>query len=100
MDTVSLLKKPSALLPLVMSLVALAMVIVYAAIFGITPHADEGTPARIFQFLLVAQLPIVTYFILRWLPKYLKESLRVLALHASAWLAAFATIYILEHWCI
>ena len=90
---VSLVKRPSAFLPLAMSFAALTLVLGHAAIFGIVHEADEGAAAHIFQILMVAQLPIVAYFMLKWLPKRPKESLQVLALLAGEWLAAFAAIY-------
>ena len=49
------IRQPSAFLPLAMSLVALTMVLVHAAIFGIVHEADEGTAAHIFQILMVAR---------------------------------------------
>jgi len=82
----SLLKQPSAWIPLVMSLAALALILGYVAIFGIVHNTDEGTPAHIFQLLMVLQLPVVAYFGLKWLPKRPKQSLLVLVLHAVAWI--------------
>ena len=57
--TVPSMKQPSAFVPLAMSLVALTMVLVHAAIYGIVREADEGTAAHIFQILMAAQVPIV-----------------------------------------
>jgi len=91
---VSLIKRPSAFLPLAMSLAALTLVLGHAAIFGIVHEVDEGAAAHIFQILMVAQVPIVVYFIIKWLPKQPKESLQVLALLAVEWLAALAAV----HW--
>jgi hypothetical protein len=91
---VSLIKRPSAFLPLAMSLAALTLVLGHAAIFGIVHEVDEGAAAHIFQILMVAQVPIVVYFIIKWLPKQPKESLQVLALLAGEWLAALAAV----HW--
>ena len=83
----------SAWLPLAMSLAALALVLGHAAIFGIVHEADEGTAAHVWQILMAAQLPIVAYFILKWLPRRPRESLQVLALLAGTWLANFAAVY-------
>ena len=94
MVNVSLIKQPSAFLPLAMSLAALTLVLGHAAIFGIVHEVDEGAAAHIFQILMVAQVPIVVYFIIKWLPKQPKESLQVLALLAGEWLAAFVAV----HW--
>jgi hypothetical protein len=88
----SLLKQPSAWVPLAMSIAALSMVLGYVAIFGIVQHTDEGTPAHIFQLLMILQLPIVAYFALKWLPKRPKQSLLVLALQAIAWIIPVLTV--------
>ena len=88
----SLLMQPSALIPLLMSLTALSLVIIHAAIYGIAHEADEGTLAHIFQILMVAQLPVVVYFAIKWLQKNPKQSLLVLALQAATWLAAIAAV--------
>ena len=89
----SLIRQPSALLPLAMSLAALTLVLGHAAVFGIVHEADEGAAAHIWQILMAAQLPLVAYFMLKWLPRRLRESLQVLALLAATWLANFAAVY-------
>jgi len=91
----SLFKQPSAWIPLLMSLAALAIVLGHAAIFGIVHENDEGTAAHLWQILMVLQLPIVAYFLIKWLPKKLKQSLLVLALLGATWLANFAAVYFL-----
>ena len=55
------LRQPTVFLPLVMSLVALAIVLVHYAIFGIVDETDEGTAAHIFQLLIVLQVPFITF---------------------------------------
>jgi hypothetical protein len=92
---VSPLKQPSAYLPLAMSLAALTLVLTHAAIFGVVHAADEGTAAHVWQILMAAQLPIVAYFLLKWLPGRPRESLQVLALLAGTWLANFAAVFFL-----
>jgi len=82
----SLLKQPSAWIPLVMSLAALALLLCYVAMFGIVHNEDEGAPAHLFQLIMLAQLPIVAFFAVRWLPKQPKQSLLVLGLQAVAWI--------------
>jgi len=91
----SLVKSLSALLPLAMSLAALALVVGHALMFGIVHEADEGTPAHIFQLLMAAQAPIIAFFALKWLPRAPGQTLRVLALQTVAALAAFAAVYFL-----
>ncbi len=92
-ENVSLIKQTSAWLPLTMSLTALTLVLAHAVVYGVVHEADEGTAAHIWQILMAAQLPILAYFMLKWLPRQLKESLQVLALLAGTWLANFAAVY-------
>jgi hypothetical protein len=94
----SLFKQPSAWIPLAMSFAALAMIVIYVAIngFASSGNGDEGAPARIFQLIMLAQLPIVGYFAVRWLPKRPKQSLIVLALQAVAWIIPIVTIMYFE----
>jgi len=94
----SLFKQPSAWLPFVMSFAALAMILVYVAIngFASSGKGDEGAPARIFQLIMTAQLPIAGYFAVKWLPRQPKHSLIVLALQAVAWIIPVVTIIWLE----
>ena len=88
----SLLKQPSAWIPLMMSLAALTLLLGYVAIFGIVHNEDEGTPAHIFQLIMLAQLPIAAYFGFKWLPKQPKQSLLVLALQAVAWIVPILAV--------
>ena len=91
----SLIKEPSALLPLIMSFVALAIVVGHAAMFGIVHEADEGTPAHIFQLLMAAQFPLIAFFAIKWLPQAPEEALKVLALQAAAGIVALGSVYFL-----
>ena len=91
-----LIKRPSAFLPVAMSLLALATVLVTIAAFGVPPDADEGTAAHIFQLLIVAQLPIVAFFAITWVPQERTSALGVLALQAGAGIAALAPVYMLH----
>ena len=60
------IRQPAVFLPLVMSLFALAMVLVHFAIYGIVVESDEGTAAHIFQLLMVAQIPFLAFLAFRW----------------------------------
>jgi len=90
---VSPLKQPSALLPIAMSVAALAVVLAHIAIFGVVREADEGTAAHLWQLLMAGQVPAVAYFSLKWLPRAPGQALCVLALQAVAALAACAPVY-------
>jgi len=100
--TIPSIKQPSAFVPLAMSLAALALLLIHFAMFGNVRGADagqvhdEGPAARIFQLLLVAELPIIAFFAIKWLPKAPKDALLILALQAGAGIAAIATVLFLE----
>jgi len=96
MSLSTMLKRPSAALPVVMSLAALGVVLVHVAVFGAAREADEGAAAHIFQLLMVAQLPVMGYFAIRWLPEAPRQGLAVLALQVAAAIAAFAPVFLLR----
>lgn len=93
MNFSTMIKKPSAFLPVVMSLVVLATLFSYFARFGVVHETDEGTAAHIFQILMAGQVPIVAFFAIRWLPRFPKQALQVLALQAVAAFAALAPVF-------
>jgi len=79
-----------------MSLAALADVVVSIAIFGVLHETDEGTAAHIWQLLMAGQIPILAFFAVKWLPRAPRQTLYVLALQASAALAAMAPVFLLH----
>jgi hypothetical protein len=91
----TLVREPSAVLPVAMSLVALAIVLGHVALFGAAREADEGTAAHLWQLLMAAQLPIIAWFAARWLPRAPGQALLVLALQLVAALAALAPVFLL-----
>jgi hypothetical protein len=96
-----MIKRPSAFVPLTMSLIALVTVLVAVAWgIGQTGHMvrdpDEGSIAHIFQLLMTLQVPIVVFFAIKWLRRAPRQTLGVLALQAGAWLAACAPVFILN----
>ena len=92
----TLIKKPSAFLPVTLSLAALAVVLVHVAVFGAAREADEGAAAHLWQLLMAAQLPFLLFFAIRWLPQSPKPALLVMALQAGAIAAALAPIFVLH----
>ena len=96
MTLATLMKQLSAFLPQAMSMVALATVVIHIVRFGAAREADEGTSARIFQLLLVLQLPIVAFFAIKWLPREPRLALLVLILQALAGLAALALVFLFQ----
>lgn len=95
MDFLTLLKRPSANLPPLMSLAALSVIAIHVALFGFARQADEGAAAHIFQLLMVAQVPIIIWFAVRRVPRHTKAALQVLALQIAAALVPLAVLFIL-----
>jgi len=89
-------KRPSAFVPVAMSLAALAIVLVHIIKFGTARQADEGTGAHLWQLLMAAQIPIIAFFAIRWLPQSPRSALPVLALQVVAALAALVPVYLLD----
>ena len=96
MRTLDMLKHPSAFVPLLMSLAALGVVLVYLAINGPAPQADEGAAAHIWQLLMAAQVPIVLFYAVKWLPRSPRQGSITLALPAGAAVAALLPVYLLR----
>jgi hypothetical protein len=92
-----MLRHPSAFFPVAMSGVALATVLMFIALHGTAPQADEGAAAHLWQLLMAAQVPIVLFFAIRWLPQSPRKAVPVLALQLVAALAAMAPVFLL-HW--
>lgn len=91
----TMLKRPSAMLPVVMSSIALATVLVYLARNGPAPQPDEGAAAHLWQLLMAGQLLIVACFAVKWLPQEPRPTLGVLGLQVVAAVAALAPVFLL-----
>ena len=89
----SLLKNPSAFLPVAMSVSAMTVVFVHIVLYGIAREADEGPIAHIWQILMAGQLPVLAFFAIKWLPRAPRPTLYVLALQAGAALASMAPVF-------
>lgn len=90
------MRRPSAFLPVAMSIAALIVVLGHIAMFGAAREADEGAAAHLWQLLIAGQVPVVAFFAIRWLPREPRTALQVLALQAGALLAALAPVYFLN----
>jgi hypothetical protein len=96
MNIGAMIKRPSAFVPVAMSLAALAIVLIHITMSGVARQADEGTAAHLWQLLMAAQIPIIGFFAIRWLPQSPGSALPVLALQAVAAVAALAPVYLLN----
>jgi len=93
MTFAAMIRKPSAFLPVAMSIAVLAMLCYVIRRFGVVHESDEGAAAHIFQMLMAGQLPIIAFFTVKWLPRFPRQALEVLALQACAALAAMAPVF-------
>ena len=92
----SSLKLPSAWIPIAMSLTALLLVLAHIALYGAGRQADEGPTAHLFQLLMAAQLPVVAFYAIKWLPQSPSRAVQVLALQFFAALLALSPVYFLH----
>jgi hypothetical protein len=81
-------KKPSAWIPVVMSLVALVLVLIQLGIHLVEPERDDGAVAHLWQLLMAAQLPIIAFFAFRWARRARWQAATVLVVQAIAAAAA------------
>ena len=97
----AMMRRPSAYLPVAMSLAALAMVLGAVAVDlarggAIARDPDEGAVAHLFQLLMTVQWPITLFFAVKWLRRAPRQTLGVLGLQAATWLAGCAPVYFLH----
>ena len=85
----------SRVAPVIMSLLALALIVEGLAQFGLHHReADEGWQAHLFQLLIVLQVPIVLLFVATANWRQLRRTLPALGLQAAALGAALGALYI------
>ena len=91
------LRRPLAWLPIALSLTALALVVGYALTVSPLPSGgDEALPARIFQLLLAAQVPIVVWFVATSGARRPGVTVAIVALQVLAALVPVALVSVLE----
>jgi hypothetical protein len=89
-------RRPSAFLPVAMSLTALAIVLGHVVFYGAAREADEGAAAHLWQLLMAGQAPVLAFFAIKWLPRAPRQTLAVLGVQAGAVLASLAPVYFLN----
>ena len=99
----AIIRRPSAFLPIAMSLTALTMLLGAMASYRMTHgtlviarEPDEGAIAHLWQILMAGQMPIIAFFAIKWLPRSPRQTLGVLALHVGAALASMAPVFFLN----
>jgi len=100
MEMVEMFRKPSAWLPVALSLVAFGTVLIHVATVGVVAQPvarqDEGAPARVFQALMTGAALLIGYFAIRWLPTAPKVGAAIVALQLVAAAVPIGTIIWLE----
>jgi len=91
-----MLRQPTAIIPLAMSLAALGVVLIHIAVAGVAREPDEGTAAHLWQLLVAGQIPVIALFAVMWLPRAPREALLVLGMQAAAVVAAAAPVFLLN----
>jgi len=96
-----MLGKPSAFVPVAMSVTALVLLLGslagdVAKYGAVVREADEGTVAHLFQLLMAGQVPVLGFFAVKWLPRVPGPAFSVLGLQIAAALAALAPVFLLH----
>lgn len=89
------MRKPSAIIPIAMSLSALVVILIAIAISGAKRQPDEGAAAHIWQLLMVGQIPLLGWFAFRWFRKDFRAAIPVLGLQIVAFAAALLPVWLL-----
>ena len=85
--------RASAVIPIVMSVLALLLVLVHIVLYGVTREADEGAAAHVWQLLMAGQAPVIAFYAIKWLPREPKRAMGVLGMQIGAALAAELPVY-------
>ena len=92
-----LLRKPTAWIPLALSLVMLVIFLGYFFSAGVpNPEADEGTGAHLFQIWLALEVILIPLFAIKWLPREPKHAWPILAMQILLVLLVMAPVFILK----
>ena len=92
----TIIRRPTAFLPVALSLAALTLVLAHIALYGITHQPDEGAAAHLWQLLMALQLPIIAFFAIRYVPQQPRQASLILAIQLLSALLACAPVYFLK----
>lgn len=94
----SLIKKPSAWLPIALTAVMLGMMILYFVhIIPPEPTGDEGIMAHSFQLWLVLEFFATLFFALKWFSREPREAWKITALQVTLAIVPVAIVLFLEY---
>src|SRR5580765_3436533 len=91
--TLSLLKQPSALVPIGLAAAALTLPYILVLIFGPDPAGDEGIGAHRWQLLMLLQIPAMLVFVARWAAREPRQTIVVLGMQIAAFFAAMFPVW-------
>ena len=91
----SIIKQPSAWIPIALSFAILGVMLIYITGFGPPqPEADEGLGAHLFQIWLALEALLIPFFAITWLPHAPRQALFILAIQiALVFAACFPVFY-------
>ena len=90
----TLLKKPSAWIPILLTIGMLAVLAMYLAqIFPPDPVGDEGAGAHLFQLWIPLEALLIGYFALVHVPQRPKEALAILAVQIGLALVPLVIVF-------
>jgi hypothetical protein len=89
--------RPTALVPIVMSIAALVILFLALAFgIGVSNDGDEGTAARLWQLLMIGQMPIVAFFAISWVPRVPRYAIAVMAVQLAVALSSALPVFLLQ----
>jgi hypothetical protein len=94
--SLAMFRVPSAWLPLAMSGMALVILAAQVLTFGAAHEADEGAAAHLWQLFMAGQVPLIAWFVVRWLPRSPQLAIQVLAAQVVALAIAAAPVALLR----
>lgn len=92
---ISLGKKASALIPALMSIVAIFLFSIHVLLHGWHPVRAEGAIAYLYLLLVVAQLPVIALFAYRWFRLAPLQGFPVIATQVVALAAALIPVHLM-----
>ena len=94
-DIAVLARKPSAVAPVVMSLLAFALVLATVTLWGARRQPDEGAAAHVWQLLMIGQLPVLAWFAWSSLRRAPRAAFLILVIQAAAFGVALLPVWFL-----
>lgn len=91
-----ILKRPSAYAPILMSLLALATIAAHVIRVGAARETDESAAAHLWQLLMIAQIPVIAGFAVKWWRRAPRNVGVIFALQLLAAAAAVAPVWFLR----